>query len=432
MTSSAGSVLAKAGAHSDFVLRLAKQDGNQEFRRVDLTTPPGFAATLKGVTTCSDAAVKKAEESDGKDEMSSPACPASSLVGTTTVGAGVGPTPFYVKTGKIYLTGPYKGAPLSLAFIVPAVAGPFDLGVQVVKTALFIDSKTAQVTAKSDPIPTILEGVPLQIKDIRVNIDRPNFTLNPTNCEVLSIKGTAYGEYNSSASLDQRFQVGECSKLSFHPKLDLKISGGTNRADYQRLRAVVTAKPGEANIARAAVTLPHSIFLANEHIRTVCTRVQFAAFDCPKGSVYGKAKAVTPLLDEPLAGPVYLRSSSNPLPDLVARLRGPDNRPIEVELSGRTDSINEGIRNTFDLVPDAPVTKFTLELFGGQKSLLVNSRNLCKGPKQRAVARFVGQNGRRSDQYPVVRNDCGKKRKKAKGKKSQKGRISVAFLSNAF
>jgi hypothetical protein len=415
----AGSTKPVAGAHSPFTLRITRPDGNQELDTVTVKTPPGFAATLKGVGICSDDQVKAAQAPGrtGRQEMTNPSCPASSQVGTTTIGAGVGSQPLYVKTGKVYLTGPYKKAPVSLTFIVPAVAGPFDLGVQVVKTALNIDPKTAQVTAESDQIPQILKGIPLLIRDVRVDLDRSNFALNPTSCEPMSITSTVTGGSGATASLSSRFQVGECDKLGFKPSLKLQLHGKTRRAAYQRLEATVTyPKQGAySNIARASVALPHSEFLAQEHINTVCTRVQFAAHACPAGSIYGHAEASSPLLDGVLAGPVYLRSSNNPLPDLVVALRGPDAQPIEVELAGRTDSINGGIRNTFDVVPDAPVSKFTLRLFGGKKSLIVNSRNLCKGPKQRATVKFTAHNGETRNYRPVVRNDCGKKKAK-KGK----------------
>lgn len=411
LTFSAGSTNPLAGAYSPFTLRMTRPDGNQEFDQVTVATPPGFLASLKGVAICSEGAIATALAKTGKQELASPSCPAGSQVGTTTIGAGAGPSPFYVRTGKIYLTGPYKGGPASLAFVVPAVAGPFDLGVQVVRTALQINSKTGQVTAKSDPIPKILEGVPLQVRDIRVDLDRPNFALNPTSCEAMAISATVTGASGALANLANRFQVGGCESLGFKPKLRLRLHGATRRAAYQRLVATVTARPGDANIARAAVTLPHSSFLAQEHIRTVCTRVQFAAGTCPKGSIYGHATAITPLLDAPITGPVYLRSSDNPLPDLVAALRGPNSQPIEVELAGRTDSKNGGIRNTFDLVPDAPVSRFTLKMKGGKKSLIVNSRDLCKG-KQRATVRLRAHNGKVRNFRTVVKNDCGKKRGK--------------------
>jgi hypothetical protein len=413
----AGSTNPVAGAHSPFTLRLTRPDGNQELDTVTVKTPPGFAATLKGVGICSEDQVKAAQAAGrtGKQEIANPSCPASSQVGTTTIGAGVGSQPLYVKTGKVYLTGPYKNAPVSLTFIVPAVAGPFDLGVQVVKTALNVDPKTAQVTAESDRIPQLLKGIPLLIREVRVDLDRSAFTLNPTSCEPMAITGTVSGGSGATANLSSRFQVGDCDKLGFNPKLRIQLHGKTRRAAYQRLEATVSYPQGAyANIARASVALPHSEFLAQEHINTVCTRVQFAAHQCPAGSIYGYAEATSPLLDGVLSGPVYLRSSNNPLPDLVVALRGPEAQPIEVELAGRTDSVNGGIRNTFDLVPDAPVSKFTLKLFGGKKSLIVNSRNLCKGPKQKATVKFTAHNGKTRNYRPVVGNDCGGKKHKGK------------------
>jgi hypothetical protein len=405
----AGSENVQAGAHTPFSVRLLRPDGSQEIRSFRLEMPQGFTAKLKGVGVCSEAEIAAAAARSGAAEQASPSCPASSRVGSTIVGAGAGSDPYYV-TGSVYLAGPYKGAPLSVVAITPAIAGPFDLGVVTVRSALFVNPKTAQVTAQTDPLPEFLEGVQLRIRDIRVLLDREGFALNPTSCEPKSVVATVEGNSGAAATLSNRFQVGNCAALGFKPNVRLELHGKPRRGAYQRLVATVKAREGDANIARAAVTFPHSQFLAQEHIRTVCTRVQFAAKACPPGSVYGFAEAVTPLLDEPLRGPVYLRSSDNPLPDLVAALRGADRQPIEIELSGRTDSKNGGIRNTFDLVPDAPVSKFTLRLFGGKKSLIVNSRDLCSG-KQRATVRMHGQNGKLRKFRPVIANDCRRKGK---------------------
>lgn len=430
----AGSSELVAGSHSPFTVRLTRGDGNQELDRIEVTTPEGLVAKLAGVPYCPEAGIARATSrtatGDGVAEQADPSCPAATQVGTTTIGAGAG-TPFFVG-GKVYLAGPYKGAPVSLAFIVPAVAGPFDLGVQVVRTALNVNPKTAQVTAVSDTIPKILRGVPLRIRDIRVNLNRPGFVLNPTDCSAQQVTGTVFGASGAVTSVSNRFQIAECNRLGFKPNLKLTLFGGTKRGKYQRLKAVVTARSGDANIARASVTLPPSEFLAQEHIRTICTRVQFAADACPPGSVYGKATAISPLLDAPLSGPVYLRSSDNLLPDLVAALKGPDHQPIEVELSGRTDSKNKGIRNTFDIVPDAPVSKFTLELMGGKKSLIVNSTNICKGI-HRADVQMDAQNGRSRDFKPKVTNPaCGKARKgKKAGKKGSAKKRMVAKRSLA-
>jgi hypothetical protein len=411
-----------AGATTPFVLALSRDDGTQRFSGVSVKTPPGLTAYLKGIPYCPDGVLASipAAEGTGAAELASPACPAASQVGTVTVGAGAGPNPFYVSTGKAYWAGPYKGAPVSLAVVAPAVAGPFDLGSVVVRTALQLNPETAQITAVSDPLPTILKGIPLNVRDIRINIDRPNYILNPTSCEPKTVTAEVQGEKGGFASVSDRFQVDGCANLGFKPKLKLKLKGGTKRGAYQGLTATLKARPGDANIGRTAVTLPHSAFLAQEHIRTICTRVQFAAEQCPKGSIYGKATAITPLLDYPLQGTVYLRSSNNPLPDMVMAFRGPAHQPIKLDLVGRIDSKNGGVRNTFDVVPDAPVTKFTLKLHGGKKGLIVNSRNLCKGT-QRATVRMSGQNGRQHNFRPVLQNSCKKKSKGGKGKKGGKG-----------
>ncbi|HEX5928321.1 MAG TPA: hypothetical protein VFY48_02920 [Solirubrobacterales bacterium] len=408
-----------AGKTTPFVLDLSREDGTQRFRSISTTMPPGLTAYLKGVPYCPDSVLSSIPTAPGTAaaQIASPACPSASQVGTVTTGAGAGPDPLFLDTGRAYLAGPYKGAPLSLAIAAPAVTGPFDLGNVVVRTALNVNPATAQITAVSDPIPTILEGIPLDIRQVRVNVNRPNFTLAPTNCEPLSTTATVTGEKGATATVSDRFQVGGCDKLGFKPSLKLKLKGSPKRGAYQQLTATLNARPGDANIARASVALPHSIFLAQEHIRTVCTRVQFAADACPKGSVYGQATAISPLVDYPLQGTVYLRSSSNPLPDMVIAFKGPAHQPVEIELAGRVDSVNGGIRNSFDLVPDAPVSKFTLKLRGGKKSLLVNSRDLCKGKKQKATVKMAAQNGRTREFRPVVAASCkGKKPGKGKGR----------------
>ncbi|HYJ22174.1 MAG TPA: hypothetical protein VEW07_09150 [Solirubrobacterales bacterium] len=417
---SAGAQNPLAGAASPFSLRITRPDGAQEISTLDISPPPGFAAYLKGIPYCSEAQIAAAARITGKAEQASPSCPAASQVGTTSVGAGPGPNPLYTP-GKLYFAGPYKGAPLSVVAITPAVAGPFDLGNVVVRSALVVNPSTARITAKTDPIPQILEGVPLGIRDLRISLDRPNWALNPTNCNPMSVDIAAAGASGARTTASERFQLGGCAALPFKPKFHFRLFGGTKRGKYPRFQATMTARPGEANIGRAAVTLPHSAFLEQNHIKTSCTRVQFAADACPAGSIYGKAEATTPLLDAPLAGPVYLRASSNPLPDLVATLKGPDRQPIEIELAGRIDSKNAGIRNTFDVVPDAPVTEFTLSMQGGKKGLLVNSRNLCKAPA-RADVKMIGQNGKRSNSKPLVANSCKKARKGKKSKSKSAGK----------
>jgi hypothetical protein len=392
----AGTADPSAGAHSSFHLRVTNSGSGQNIATIEATLPEGLTAKLAGVALCAEA------------EAAAGDCPAASRVGTTTVGAGSGPSPLYVpQPGKaptaVYLAGPYKGAPYSLMVRVPAQAGPFDLGTVWVRNALYVDPTTAKVTAKSDPLPQILSGIPVSYRDIRVDVSRPDFVLNPTSCDPMAITSAIGSVAGSSAAPSSRFQARDCARLGFKPKLRLSLKGATNRGAYPKLKAVLTQPEGQANIDRVSVALPHSAFLAQEHIRTICTRVQYAADQCPKGSIYGKARALTPLLDQPLEGPVYLRSSSNPLPDLVVALHG----QIDVDLSGRIDSVDGGIRNTFSVVPDAPVTKFVLEMQGGKKGLLVNSRNICKS-RSRATVKMSGQNGKAHDFNPVLKAQCPK------------------------
>ncbi len=409
----------QAGAQSPFILTLSREDGSQRFTGLDIATPKGLTAYLKGIPYCSDAVlagISPAEEA-GRVELATPSCPAASQVGTVTAGAGSGPFPFH-SPGKAYLAGPYKGAPVSLAVVTPAVAGPFDLGNVVIRNALYIDPVTSQVTAKSDPIPTILHGILIDLRQIRLSLDRPGFTAAPTNCEPMSVNARVRGQDGGVTDLSNRFQAGNCAALGFKPSLKLRLFGGTRRGSHPRLVAKLTAGSGDANIAGASVALPHSEFLDQAHIRTICTRVQFAAKACPQAAIYGEAEATTPLLDSPLRGPVYLRSSDNTLPDLVAALRGPDHQPIEVALAGRIDSVHGGIRTSFEAVPDQPVSTFTLRMQGGKKGLLVNSRNLCVRVSK-ATARFTAQNGRSASLRPVLKNACKKKAVKEQGKRKQ-------------
>jgi hypothetical protein len=397
-----------AGAESPLTLRIRRQDGEQNISRLEITLPEGELAKLKGVELCPEALAASA------------ACGPKSQVGIATTAIGTGAFPLFVpQPGKaptaLYLAGPYKGAPYSLITKVPAQAGPFDFGNIVVRTAINLDPVTTQVIAKSDPLPQILEGVPVAYRDVRIEVQKPDFTVNPTSCEQRQVTSTITSINGAVAHPSVPAKVGDCASLNFAPKLAFKLKGGTNRGDFQALTAVLTTGKHEANIAKVAVTLPHSEFLEQSHIGTVCTRVQFAAKSCPAASIYGMARAVTPLLDTPLEGPVYLRSSTHSLPDLVAQLNG----QFSVELAGRIDSVNGGIRNSFEVVPDAPVSKFVLKMKGGAKSLLVNSRNLCKSVSK-ANVKMVGQNGMTHNETPVVSNSCSKKAKKKAARAKQR------------
>ncbi len=406
----AGTITPLAGSFSPFVLNLERNDGSQQFSQVITSPPPGLVAKLAGTPACSDAALSAAASRSGQAERANPSCPSASQVGTVDIAAGAGPSPYWTQ-GKVYMAGPYQGAPLSFAIVTPAVAGPFDLGVVVTRVALHINPTTAQITATSDPIPSILQGIPLDVRSVRVRLDKPNFTLNGTSCDPSTISGSLLSTLGQTAQLSEPFQLGECGRLPFKPQLSLKLKGGIKRGKYPQLTATLTMPEGSANLASVSVALPHSEFLAQEHIGTVCTRVQFAASECPAESVYGTATVQTPILGYPLTGNVYLRSSSNELPDLVPDLRGPASQPIELEADGRTDSIHGGIRNSFEYVPDAPFTKFTLQLAAGHKSLLVNSTNICAKP-QKATVIYTAHNGAAYEAHPLLKAQCPKKSKK--------------------
>jgi hypothetical protein len=414
----AGTLTRQAGAFSPFVLKISREDGSQRLTGFEATLPPGLSGRLAGIPICPDAALAQAASrsnpEEGILERRSPSCPAATQVGSVAVAAGAGPTPYHTQ-GAAYLAGPYKGAPLSMAVITPAIAGPFDLGTVVVRAALNVEPESARIHAVSDPFPTILHGIPLDLRSVAVRLDRPSFTLNPTSCDPMAITGSAISALGSIAPLSQPFQVGGCSALPFKPKLSLQLKGKVKRSSHPKLVANLSARPGEANIARAQVKLPGAVFLDQSHIRTVCTRVQFAADACPAGSVYGRARALSPLLDYPLSGSVYLRSSNHELPDLVAKLKGPATQPIEIDLVGKTDSVKSALRNTFEAVPDAPVSKFRLELFGGKRGLVEMSEGFCTD--RRANVQLDGQNGKAYDTRPVVAAKC----KAKKGKKKRHG-----------
>jgi uncharacterized repeat protein (TIGR01451 family) len=407
---SGGTVNNLAGAYSPMELTLTRSDEDQELSVVEGTAPPGLLASLKGVGRCSDAAIAAAANPDrtGTEEVNSPSCPADSLVGTVDAGAGVGQVLTYVH-GKIYLAGPYKGAPVSGVAIVPAIAGPFDVGTIVTRAPGYVNPKTAELHLVTDPLPQIFKGIPVRVRDIRVHLNRSHFTLNPTNCEPFSLTGMLFSTEGKSKLGGSPFQAADCASLGFQPKLQTKLFGGTHRGAHPKFRGVFKAREGDANVKSAVVTLPRSEFLDQSHIRTVCTRVQFAANACPAGSIYGHAVAKTPLLDEELQGPVYLRSSDHKLPDLVADLHG----IVDVEVVGRVDSIRGGIRASFEQIPDAPVETFTITMQGGKKGLLVNSRNIC-AHDYRLNAEFKGQNGKEATLTPQMAASCKAQRKAKK------------------
>jgi hypothetical protein len=415
-----GPASAKAGAFSPVSIHITRPDGQQELKGTDITLPPGMTGKLKGIPYCSEAAIAAASTKAGNEEKSASSCPAASQVGTASVAVGTGPAPYKISDGKVFLSGPYHGAPLSLAVVTPATAGPFDLGTVVVRVALFVDPETAQIHAVADPFPHVFGGSLLDVRSVDLTMNRPNFTLNPTSCGALATVGALEGggadptnpAAFSAFPVSVPFQTTECGALKFRPKLSTKLIGGRKamkRSGHPAIHTVLTAREGDANINRAALTLPHSEFLDQGHIGTICTRVQLAAAQCPARSVYGFARAQGPLLDDELAGPVYLVSSDHELPDLLADLHG----QVNVRLRGVISATKARIKTVFSNVPDVPVSKFVLNMKGGKKGLLENSRDLCARPHF-SFLNFKAQNGkhRKVKRLPLLAPACHKSAKK--------------------
>jgi hypothetical protein len=414
----AGTINNAAGSYSPFYVRLTRRDEDQPLTALGLTLPAGVTGRIAGVAQCPASSIDAARKKNGREEQASPSCPQGSLIGHVLSGAGVGPELTYV-AGSLYLGGPFEGDPLSVVAIVPAVTGPFDIGNVVVQEGLTINPETYVVEvdpSPSQPLPQILEGIPLHLRDLRISTDRPNFTLNPTSCEPEQTTGTAFGLLAQPFAIADRFQASSCASLAFHPKFSIWLKGATGRTGHPALRSTIVypQAAGYANTARAVVILPHSAFIDQSHINNPCTMPQFEAEACPPLSVLGTARATTPLLAEPLEGNVYFRSNhgARPLPDIVVDLRG----TFHVTLVGQVDSVGPPnkarIRTTFLSAPDAPVESFELKLKGGKEGLIENSAALCS-VKRRAQVQLTGQNGRLSESTPVIATSC-KKYKRSK------------------
>jgi hypothetical protein len=413
----------KGGAYSPFRVHFTRASGQQELKGATVDLPPGLSAKLAGLDYCPETALAAAAANSGRNEVAASSCPGSSLVGSASARTGSG-EPLQV-VGKVFLAGPYAGAPLSLAVVTPATAGPFDLGSVVLRVALMVDRETAQVDAVSDPIPHVFGGALLDISSIDVDLDRHNFSLDGTNCSPMAVSATIQGGGANPADpaaftafqASVPYQWNGCERLDYRPKLSLQMFGARRRAKNPKLKAVLKARGGDANIRRAVVTLPKGLILDQSNIAKVCTRVQFAANACPSNSRYGFARAFSPLLDKPLEGPVRLRSSDNLLPDLVASLHG----QIDIDLAGKIDTSKGRIRNTFNTVPDVPVSRFELTVRGGKRGVLTNSTNICRKGKQgkpkklRASVKLFAQNGRKANNKRLrVKTGCGKKKNKRK------------------
>jgi len=383
---SAGTESPSAGSPSPFHTRLTRGDDDQEIGGLKLNMPAGLAGYISRVALC------------GEAQANAGTCPDSSKIGDVTVGAGAGPNPLYVRGGRLYITGPYKGAPYGISVVVPAVAGPFDLGNVVVRGSIFVDKHTARLNVVSDPFPTLLQGVTLLVRDVRVAIDRPGFFFNATSCAEKTISGQIESAEGKSVDVSDRYQALECRSLGFRPHMTMRVGGRghTRRGQTSPFTTVLTMpQRDQANIRSVRVSLPTTINARLNTINDACTRAEFESdlSKCAHAKA-GTATAVTPVLPDPLKGNVYFVKNGHPIPDLFVALRG----AVAFDLIGRI-SIPGGkhLATTFDTAPDVPIRSFTLRLLGGPRTASIGAAaNLCSARSRRAKAEvdYIGQNGK--------------------------------------
>jgi hypothetical protein len=394
-----------AGAFSNFTLKLDRDDGDQYLGDLNFKMPPGFTGSLRGISYCPEAAITESAQKLGKAEQATPSCPSSSQVGTSNVAAGPGAHPFHA-VGKMYLAGPFKGAPLSLVAITPALAGPYDYGVVVVRVALHINPLTAQVSAVSDTVPSIIGGIPIRMRSIQVNIDKPNFTINPTNCSPFSVDSQGIGDQGTVTDFSSYFNVVNCATLPFKPKMSIKQLGGkrqTKRSKNPSLRFDLNTRPGDANLKSIAVTLPKAFAIDQRHLGNICSKSQLAAEHCAGRQAIGTVSTETPLLDQPLSGPAYAVSGYGVLPHIAFILGG----QVTIIPEAESSSVKGGhLKTVVPVIPDAPIGHFRLTLFGKNQGYLQNTKDLCAGAVTTTVE-YSAQNGKALTQRVRAKTACG-------------------------
>lgn len=402
----AGTTTPVAGAFSSFILKLDREDGDQFLGDLNFTMPPGLTADLRGITYCPDAAIAAAAQSLGRAQLTAPSCPASSAIGTSNVAAGPGGHPFHA-VGKMYLAGPFKGAPLSVVAVTPALAGPYDYGTVVVRVAINVDKDDAHVVAVSDTVPSIIGGIPIRMRSIQVNIDRSKFMINPTNCNPFSVESQGIGDEGTVADFSSPFSAVNCRALAFKPKMTVRQLGGaksTRRSADPSLRFDLTTRPGDANIKSLAVTLSKAFEIDQRHLGNLCSKAELESKRCAGRQPIGFAKTTTPLLEKPLEGPAYAVSGFGGLPHVVFILNG----QVSLLPQSQSKTVNGGeLRTEVPVVPDAPVGHFRLTLLGGNKGYISNTRSLCARPTYTTVE-YTGQNGKSYSQRVKTKAACGK------------------------
>jgi hypothetical protein len=376
---------AQAGGFSGFSVTLSRPDGEQDLKSVSVNTPPGLLGMLSTISRCADA------------QANAGTCPAASQIGTASTTLGRGTLPLTVTGGKVYLTGSYRGEPFGLSIVMPAEAGPFKLagntgqGTVVVRASIAVDPHTSALTITSDELPQQLDGIPLEIRTVNVDINREGFMFNPTNCSPMSIGGVVTSTSGTVANVSFPFQSVNCATLSFKPTFTVSTQAKTSKANGASLHVKVTSGPGEANIGKVKVDLPKQLPSRLTTLQKACPDTTFNAnpASCPAGSLVGTATAITRILKSPLTGPAYLVSHAGAaFPDLVIVLQG---EGITLDLVGNTD-IKHGITiSTFNSVPDAPISTFDLVLPEGPHSALAAFGNLCKTTKTVTVTKRVSR-----------------------------------------
>jgi hypothetical protein len=421
-TLEAGTATPVAGAFSAFTLKLNREDGDQYLGKLNFTMPPGLTANLHGVTYCPEADIAAAAKTLGKVEQADPSCPASSEIGTSNVAAGPGSHPFHA-VGKIYMAGPFQGAPLSLAAITPALAGPYDYGTVVVRVALHIDPADAHVVADSEIVPEIIGGIPIRMREIRVSIDREHFMINPTNCSPFSVGSEGIGNQGTAVAFSSYFHAVNCGALGFNPKLSITQLGGrkaTRRAKQPSLQFNLNTTPGDANIKSVAVTLPRAFEIDQEHLGNLCDKAELTADQCKGKAAIGTVIDETPLLEKPLEGSAYAVSGFNGslLPHVVFILGG----QVTVMPEGISTTVQDGrLRTVIPVVPDVPIGHFRLTLYGGSKGYLSNTESLCASPLASTVE-IEAQSGKSLTQQVKAKTACKAKKKTKKRHTANKRR----------
>jgi hypothetical protein len=386
-----------AGAFTPFGVRVGRDDRNQFLSGVRVDAPPGLAARTKGVAKCAGAAA------------SSGACPAASRIGVVTTVAGAGSEP-YALSGPVFFSEGYKGAPFGMVAVIRAIAGPYDLGTVVVRQAIFVDPEDASVTVVSDPLPQILAGVPIRLRDVGVTLDRQGFTYNPTSCGAKSVGGRLHSTQGTTADRAAEIVFGDCARLGFAPSMRMQLTGPKQmrQGKHPGLDVRVTQPTSQANIASAVVKLPKSLALDPNNAQAICGFEAGVEADCPAKARIGTAIARSPVLEDALSGPVYFvqgiridpstGARIRTLPSLLAKLNG----EIRINLRGTTSVEGGKLVSTFASVPDAPVTQFDMSLKGGSGGVLAaTGRPAICGRRQIGVDKLTGHNGKVAAQQRV-------------------------------